>query len=437
MSVEDCYILIEDLAMSKVCTVMVPKVVPEDLKTDRETISRDLLDRCDSDLLGRCGPVGHRDRAKREDDVDLNDNTRGSTTAMKTDDILRHPRGSTRARATPPSRRNASRRAAPTVAWAGPPPTFITISTTTTSSTGTTVLAARRRWREGRRDPPARRTAGGPSRAREGGPAAGRHGQGVCREDAGSEGSDGDAGGDSGGESNGSRHRHYRTSHRSVYRRLLGFVKQAWTGVKFALDSELEECECAPRYRPDSLEALRRATRFSESELKRIYRGFKAECPTGVVREDTFKGIYSQFFPQGANTSQYAHYVFKTLDQDNSGLLSFEDFVHALSVLSRGSVEEKLRWAFALYDVDGDGKITKEEMAGVVSAVYDLMGGRATTPTICIVDDAAAAVNERVEALFQKMDRNGDGVVTLEEFVESCLHDEHIPSSMAVFDSSF
>ncbi|KAG8227992.1 hypothetical protein J437_LFUL007206 [Ladona fulva] len=64
-------------------------------------------------------------------------------------------------------------------------------------------------------------------------------------------------------------------------------------------DSELEECECAPRYRPDSLEALRRATRFSESELKRIYRGFKAECPTGVVREDTFKGIYSQFFPQG------------------------------------------------------------------------------------------------------------------------------------------
>lgn len=65
------------------------------------------------------------------------------------------------------------------------------------------------------------------------------------------------------------------------------------------IDSELEELETTPRYRPDSLSALSRSTRFSEAEIKRIYRGFKAECPTGVVKEDTFKIIYSQFFPQG------------------------------------------------------------------------------------------------------------------------------------------
>lgn len=67
----------------------------------------------------------------------------------------------------------------------------------------------------------------------------------------------------------------------------------------FHSDSELEELETTPRYRPDSLSALSRSTRFSEAEIKRIYRGFKAECPTGVVKEDTFKIIYSQFFPQG------------------------------------------------------------------------------------------------------------------------------------------
>ncbi|GBP19179.1 Calsenilin [Eumeta japonica] len=67
--------------------------------------------------------------------------------------------------------------------------------------------------------------------------------------------------------------------------------------------SELEELgEQLPRYRPDSLAALRRQTRFTEPELKRLYRGFKAECPTGVVREDTFKLIYSQFFPQGVKS---------------------------------------------------------------------------------------------------------------------------------------
>lgn len=67
-------------------------------------------------------------------------------------------------------------------------------------------------------------------------------------------------------------------------------------------DSEYEE-EQTPRYRPDSLASLCRATRFTEAELKRIYRGFKAECPTGVVREETFKCIYSKFFPQGGEIS--------------------------------------------------------------------------------------------------------------------------------------
>ncbi|KAJ6639196.1 Calsenilin [Pseudolycoriella hygida] len=77
--------------------------------------------------------------------------------------------------------------------------------------------------------------------------------------------------------------------------------------VGYDKHSELEELETPIRYRPDSLSALCRTTRFSEAEIKRIYRGFKAECPTGVVREDTFKLIYSQFFPQGVKS--YLHNV--------------------------------------------------------------------------------------------------------------------------------
>lgn len=83
--------------------------------------------------------------------------------------------------------------------------------------------------------------------------------------------------------------------------------------VSFFPDSELEELgEQLPRYRPDSIAALRRATRFTEPELKRLYRGFKAECPTGVVKEDTFKVIYSQFFPQGGQylIDKYYYLIF-------------------------------------------------------------------------------------------------------------------------------
>ncbi|XP_060526843.1 Kv channel-interacting protein 1-like isoform X1 [Cylas formicarius] len=221
-----------------------------------------------------------------------------------------------------------------------------------------------------------------------------------------------------------------RRPKRPLHRRFFTYVREAWTGVKSALDSELEDLETPPRYRPESLESLCRATRFTQDEIKRIYRGFKAECPTGVVREDTFKMIYAQFFPQGANSSQYAHFVFNTLDQDHSGLISFEDFVQNLSILSRGSLEEKLRWAFSLYDINGDGFITKEEMTDIVSSVYDLMGKLAEP---CIDEDT---VKEKVDRIFQKMDKNQDGVVTLDEFLDCCKTDKDISQSMAVFDSS-
>ncbi|XP_070170639.1 uncharacterized protein [Polyergus mexicanus] len=217
---------------------------------------------------------------------------------------------------------------------------------------------------------------------------------------------------------------------RPLYRRFINYVRQAWTGVKFALDSEYEE-EQIPRYRPDSLASLCRATRFTEAELKRIYRGFKAECPTGVVKEDTFKCIYSKFFPQGANTSQYAHYVFNTLDQDHSGLLSFEDFVTGLSILSRGSIDEKLRWTFSLYDINGDGCITREEMTDIVTAVYELMG-KFSDPHL-----DHEGVREKVDRMFQKMDGNRDGVVTLSEFLEACRADPDISTSMAALDTAF
>lgn len=47
------------------------------------------------------------------------------------------------------------------------------------------------------------------------------------------------------------------------------------------------------------------------------------ECPTGLVDEDTFKLIYSQFFPQGDATT-YAHFLFNAFDADGNGAIHFE-----------------------------------------------------------------------------------------------------------------
>lgn len=191
-------------------------------------------------------------------------------------------------------------------------------------------------------------------------------------------------------------------------------------------DSDLELAMV--RHQPEGLEQLQAQTKFTKRELQSLYRGFKNECPSGLVDEETFKSIYSQFFPQGDATT-YAHFLFNAFDMDRNGSIRFEDFVIGLSVLLRGSVTEKLRWAFNLYDINKDGYITKEEMLAIMKSIYDMMG-RYTFP--CVKDNAAF---EHVEKFFQKMDRNRDGVVTIDEFIETCQKDENIMSSMQLFEN--
>uniref|UniRef100_A0A286XBX6 Kv channel-interacting protein 4 n=4 Tax=Euarchontoglires TaxID=314146 RepID=A0A286XBX6_CAVPO len=89
-------------------------------------------------------------------------------------------------------------------------------------------------------------------------------------------------------------------------------------------DSVEDELEMATvRHRPEALELLEAQSKFTKKELQILYRGFKNECPSGVVNEETFKEIYSQFFPQGDSTT-YAHFLFNAFDTDHNGAVSFE-----------------------------------------------------------------------------------------------------------------
>ncbi|KAK6639023.1 hypothetical protein RUM43_007293 [Polyplax serrata] len=142
--------------------------------------------------------------------------------------------------------------------------------------------------------------------------------------------------------------------------------------------------------------------------------GRTQECPEGVVLEEAFKDVYQKFFPHG-NSSSYAHYVFKAFDVNCNGAITFRDMLVTLSTLLRGSVYEKLRWTFKLYDINGDGCITRSELGEIILAIHELMGRRPHQ----VEDDRKA--RDQIDRVFRKLDLNQDGVITLEEFMESCL----------------
>lgn len=91
-----------------------------------------------------------------------------------------------------------------------------------------------------------------------------------------------------------------------------------------------------------------------------------------MLTKTEFQKIYAQFFPFG-DPSTFADFVFNVFDTDKSGTIEFKEFICALSVTSRGNMEDKLDWAFKLYDIDGDGKITYKEMLEIVAAIYKMV----------------------------------------------------------------
>lgn len=103
--------------------------------------------------------------------------------------------------------------------------------------------------------------------------------------------------------------------------------------------------------------------------------GFLKDCPSGKLSKQEFQKIYKQFFPFGDPTA-FADYVFNVFDSDKSGEIDFKEFICALSVTSRGKMEDKLDWAFQLYDIDGDGQISYTEMLNIVEAIYKMVRQR-------------------------------------------------------------
>jgi len=207
------------------------------------------------------------------------------------------------------------------------------------------------------------------------------------------------------------------------------------------------------------LEDLIKTTKFSKQEIRTMYRGFKQECPGGAVNEDTFKEIYEKFFPYG-NATCYAHHVFKAFDVNSSGSISFRDMLISLSTLLHGTQYEKLKWTFRVYDLNGDGVITKAELGNVVVGIYELMGINLLPPTgsvinidyipkrreslqeqgiswmsatPCNLSISVRELRDNVETIFMRLDTNRDGVVTREEFVQSCLEDHTIRGSLQNF----
>lgn len=160
-------------------------------------------------------------------------------------------------------------------------------------------------------------------------------------------------------------------------------------------------------------------TTFNKQQIKQWYKGFMRDCPKGQLTREKFLEVYASFFPEG-NAEKFCEHVFRTFDSDHSGKIDFKEFLLAINITSAGKPEQKLDWAFHMYDVNGDGTIEPKEMTEIITAIYSMVGAGMTSSN---TDDTPES---RTKEIFVKMDENKDGVLTKDEFVKGCMSDKFL-----------
>ncbi|XP_048203260.1 guanylyl cyclase-activating protein 2 [Perognathus longimembris pacificus] len=172
-----------------------------------------------------------------------------------------------------------------------------------------------------------------------------------------------------------------------------------------------------------SWEETEAAGEMDVAELQEWYKKFVVECPSGTLFMHEFK----RFFKVTGNeeATQYVEGMFRAFDKNGDNTIDFLEYVAALNLVLRGTLEHKLKWTFKIYDKDRNGCIDRLELLDIVEAIYKLKKACRVEPELG-QQGQLLTPEEVVDRIFLLVDENGDGQLSLNEFIEGARRDKWV-----------
>jgi len=141
---------------------------------------------------------------------------------------------------------------------------------------------------------------------------------------------------------------------------------------------------------------------FDRDEVDRLRKRFMKldKDNNGTIEREEFLSL-----PQ-VSSNPLATRMIAIFDEDGGGDVDFQEFVHGLSAFSsKGNKEEKLRFAFKVYDIDRDGYISNGELFIVLKM---MVGSNLKDQQL----------QQIVDKTIMEADKDGDGKISFEEFTQ-------------------
>jgi len=152
-----------------------------------------------------------------------------------------------------------------------------------------------------------------------------------------------------------------------------------------------------------SREEIHSIAHFTKEDITRLYNRFRALDTDGNGQLDPNEILGVAELTENPLVQR----VISVFDKDSSGTVSFIEFLLGLAKLTAGTSEEqKLRFAFSIYDVNKDGFISN----GDLFKVMKMMVGENLGET---------QLQQLVDRQIVMADQDGDGKLSFEEFKDA------------------
>jgi len=165
----------------------------------------------------------------------------------------------------------------------------------------------------------------------------------------------------------------------------------------------------------EDIQGIQEETGFTANQIERLFSRFSSLDKQGkgfLSREDFLRIPELAINPLG---DRIVHAFFQESQKIEDDQVDFKDFVRVLAhfrPIKKDKVEstlnsrmEKLHFAFRMYDLDGDDKISKEELLAVLTM---MVGAN-------ISSEQLVSIAERT---IMEADADKDDLISFEEFVE-------------------
>ncbi|KAM4744148.1 guanylyl cyclase-activating protein 2-like [Anableps anableps] len=142
---------------------------------------------------------------------------------------------------------------------------------------------------------------------------------------------------------------------------------------------------------------------------------FLRECPSGALHLHEFKRMFGVQSSSSEEDSLFLETIFRSFDTNQDNTLDFIEYVAALNLILRGNLEDRLKWSFKMYDRDGNGKLDRSEVKRLIKILHKIKLQKS---------EVGLTPSQICNRIFELVDDNNDGEITLSEFMEGAKKDE-------------